>query len=117
MTKKSMALKQISDYMAKKGKVLTLAEYNAETDTPIRSVMVKRIFGGSWARMEGMLKVAYPELYESPKPVIIQDPANTCLVKLYSCGFLARKHRFLPNHLYTFLRPNQWRCQHLHRNL
>ena len=43
-----MALKQIADYMAKKGKVLTLAEYNAETDTPIRSVMVKRIFGGSW---------------------------------------------------------------------
>ncbi|HAI37824.1 MAG TPA: hypothetical protein DCM40_06720 [Maribacter sp.] len=68
MTKKSMALKQIADYMAKKGKVLTLAEYNAETDTPIRSVMVKRIFGGSWARMEGMLKVAYPELYEAPKP-------------------------------------------------
>ena len=40
MTKKSMALKQISDYMAKKGKVLTLAEYNAETDTPIRLSLI-----------------------------------------------------------------------------
>ena len=67
MTKKSKALKQIADYMAKKGKVLTLAEYNAETDVPIRSVMVKRVFGGSWARMEGMLKANYPELYEAPK--------------------------------------------------
>jgi hypothetical protein len=69
MTKKSMALKQISDYMAKKGKVLTLAEYNAETDTPIRSVIVKRTFGGSWARMEQMLQKSYPELYEpTPAP-------------------------------------------------
>lgn len=68
MTKKGLALKQIADYMAKKGKVLTLAEYNAETDTPIRSVIVKRTFGGSWARMEGMLKVNYPDLYATPTP-------------------------------------------------
>ena len=77
MTKKGLALKQIADYMAKKGKVLTLAEYNAETDTPIRSVMVKRIFGGSWARMEGMLKVNYPDLYAAPKPTPAPAPKKT----------------------------------------
>tara|TARA_Y100001951_G_scaffold101796_1_gene107277 strand:- start:261 stop:521 length:261 start_codon:yes stop_codon:yes gene_type:complete len=69
MTKKSKALKIIAEYMAKKGKVLTLAEYNAEADKPIRTPILKRTFGGSWARMEQMLEHNYPELYvPTPAP-------------------------------------------------
>tara|TARA_B100000900_G_C20496370_1_gene681784 strand:+ start:807 stop:1061 length:255 start_codon:yes stop_codon:yes gene_type:complete len=67
---KKVVLKQLADYFSKKGKIMTVEEYKAATDVPMRFVVAKRPFG-SWGRMMQMCKVAYPEMFEvkeAPKP-------------------------------------------------
>ena len=43
------------EYFKTKGKVLTIDEYKAATDAPMRFMAAKRAFG-SWARMTQMVK-------------------------------------------------------------
>ena len=43
------------EYFMKKGKVLTIDEYKAASDTPMRFIAAKRAFG-SWARMKQMIE-------------------------------------------------------------
>ena len=43
------------EYFQKKGKVLTIDEYKAATDAPMRFMAAKRAFG-SWARMTQMIE-------------------------------------------------------------
>ena len=45
------------EYFDKKGKVLSIDEYKAADDAPMRFMVAKRAFG-SWARMEQMAKTA-----------------------------------------------------------
>ena len=42
------------EYFEKRGKVLTIDEYKAATDAPMRFMVAKRAFG-SWARMTQMV--------------------------------------------------------------
>ena len=51
---KPAILKQLMEYFMKKGKVLTIDEYKAASDTPMRFIAAKRAFG-SWARMKQMI--------------------------------------------------------------
>ncbi len=67
MTKKRIYLQQLAEYFISTGRVLTKAEYDAATDTPIRSFFIKRTIG-NWARMEKLLKTNHPEVYEVIKP-------------------------------------------------
>jgi hypothetical protein len=52
---KPAILKQLMEYFMKKGKVLTIDEYKAASDTPMRFIAAKRAFG-SWARMKQMIE-------------------------------------------------------------
>jgi hypothetical protein len=61
MNKKKI-LKVLADYFAKKGVMMTPAEYKAADDTPMRFMVAKRPFG-SWARVLQMVKRNFPVQY------------------------------------------------------
>ena len=70
MANKKAILEELADYFAEKGKILSVTEYKAADDTPIRYMVAKRPFG-SWSRMQSMLKINFPEQWEktqSPAP-------------------------------------------------
>ena len=48
-------LKQLMEYFQQKGKILTIDEYKAAEDVPMRFMAAKRAFG-SWARMTQMVE-------------------------------------------------------------
>tara|TARA_R110000823_G_scaffold30715_2_gene88122 strand:+ start:408 stop:671 length:264 start_codon:yes stop_codon:yes gene_type:complete len=52
---KPAILKTLMDYFMSKGKVLSIDEYKAATDAPMRFMVAKRAFG-SWARMKQMIE-------------------------------------------------------------
>ena len=61
-------LKVLMEYFKKKGKVLSIEEYKAADDAPMRFMVAKRAFG-SWARMEQMAKTAgWEDNPVAPKP-------------------------------------------------
>ena len=64
-------LKVLMEYFEKKGKILSIEEYKAADDAPMRFMVAKRAFG-SWARMEQIAKAAgwqdLPEPTPAPKP-------------------------------------------------
>jgi hypothetical protein len=64
-------LKVLMEYFEKKGKILSIEEYKAAEDVPMRFMVAKRAFG-SWARMEQMIKTAgwtdIPAPAPAPKP-------------------------------------------------
>ena len=68
MAVKKVVLKQLADYFAKKGQIMSPAEYKAETDVPIRFMVAKRPFG-SWARMQQMIEVNFPAQWEKANNV------------------------------------------------
>jgi hypothetical protein len=71
MANKKAILEQLANYFADKGEVLSVKEYKAADDRPMRYMVAKRPFG-SWARMQSMLKVNFPEQWaktqEAPAP-------------------------------------------------
>ena len=64
MANKKVVLKQLADYFAKKGNILSVAEYKAAEDKPMRYMVAKRPFG-SWHRMTSMVKSNFPEQWEA----------------------------------------------------
>jgi hypothetical protein len=60
MANKKIVLKQLADYFADKGSLLSVAEYKAAEDKPMRYMIAKRPFG-SWHRMTSMVKSNFPE--------------------------------------------------------
>ena len=69
MANKKAILKQLADYFAEKGKMMTPAEYKAMEDRPIRFMVAKRPFG-SWARMQGMIKANFPQQWEKANKIV-----------------------------------------------
>lgn len=71
-------LKVLMEYFKKKGKILSIDEYKAAEDAPMRFMVAKRAFG-SWARMMQMVKTAgwedTPVVEEKPKPAPKAKPA------------------------------------------
>ena len=67
MANKKQVLKQLADYFAKKGKIMTPAEYKAADDAPMRFTIAKRPFG-SWGRVGSMIKTNFPEQWEKANP-------------------------------------------------
>lgn len=67
MANKKQVLKQLADYFAEKGKILTPVEYKAAEDAPIRFTIAKRPFG-SWGRVGQMIKTNFPEQWEKANP-------------------------------------------------
>ena len=79
MNKKKI-LKTLADYFAKKGAMMTPAEYKAAEDAPIRFIVAKRPFG-SWSRMQQMMKVNFPAEWEkatapAPAPKVAAPKAK-----------------------------------------
>ena len=64
MANKKIVLKQLADYFADKGSVLSVTEYKAAEDKPMRYMVAKRPFG-SWHRMTSMVKSNFPEQWEA----------------------------------------------------
>ena len=61
-------LKQLMEYFDKKGKILSIDEYKAADDAPMRYMVAKRAFG-SWARMQQMAMTAgWGQTAEEPAP-------------------------------------------------
>ena len=55
-----MMIKALSDFMSKKGGVMTLAEYKAEgNDVPVKDYLLRRAFG-SWSRVLSVVTKRYP---------------------------------------------------------
>ena len=53
-------IKALSDFMTKKGGVMTLAEYKAEgNDVPVKDYLLRRAFG-SWSRVLSVVTKRYP---------------------------------------------------------
>ena len=74
MAVKKAVLKQLADYFAKKGQMMSPAEYKAETDAPIRFMVAKRPFG-SWSRMQQMIEVNFPKQWAVANKLPISEPA------------------------------------------
>ena len=77
-------LKVLMEYFDKKGKILSIDEYKAADDAPMRFMVAKRAFG-SWARMEQMIKTAgwtdIPAPAPAPAPKPKAKPAPKKAVK------------------------------------
>ena len=77
MANKKAILQELADYFAEKGKVLSVTEYKAADDRPMRYMVAKRPFG-SWSRMQSMLRRNFPEQWEAtqaPAPAPAPTPA------------------------------------------
>ena len=74
MANKKAVLKQLADYFAKKGQMMSPAEYKANDDVPIRFMVAKRPFG-SWARMQQMIEVNFPKQWAVANKLPISEPA------------------------------------------
>ena len=59
MANKKAVLKQLADYFASKGQIMSPAQYKTAVDAPIRYIVAKRPFG-SWSRMQQMMQVTFP---------------------------------------------------------
>ena len=74
----------LMEYFDKKGKILSIDEYKAADDAPMRFMVAKRAFG-SWARMEQMIKTAgwtdIPAPAPAPAPKPKAKPAPKKAVK------------------------------------
>ena len=68
MAVRKAVLKQLADYFAKKGQMMSPVEYKAADDAPIRFIVAKRPFG-SWARMQQMIEVNFPAQWEKANKV------------------------------------------------
>ena len=79
MANKKIVLKQLADYFAKKGSVLTVPEYKAAEDKPMRYMVAKRPFG-SWSRMTQMLKINFPDQWAKANPEAAPAPAPKAAV-------------------------------------
>ena len=73
MANKKIVLKQLADYFADKGSLLSVAEYKAAEDKPMRYMIAKRPFG-SWHRMTSMVKTNFPEQWAKTQ---VPAPAPT----------------------------------------
>ena len=77
-------LKVLMEYFKKKGKVLSIEEYKAADDAPMRFMVAKRAFG-SWARMQQMMVTAgwedTPVEAPAPAPKPKAKPAPKKAVK------------------------------------
>ena len=68
---KPAILKTLTEYFMSKGKILSIEEYKAATDAPMRFVVAKRAFG-SWARLSQMvthkMRVEATPMQAAPTP-------------------------------------------------
>ena len=74
MAVKKAVLKQLADYFAKKGQMMSPAEYKANDDAPIRFMVAKRPFG-SWSRMQQMIEVNFPKQWAVANKLPLSEPA------------------------------------------
>ncbi len=66
-----MMVKAVSDFMAKEGGVMDLAEYKSHgNDVPVKDYLLRRAFG-SWNRVLSVVSKRYPV---SVAPVEVEKP-------------------------------------------
>ncbi len=79
MANKKAILKQLADYFAING-IMTPSEYKMQEDAPIRYMAAKRPFG-SWARMQSMLKVNFPDQWAKANSEVVEVKPATKTAK------------------------------------
>ena len=73
-----MMVKAVSDFMAKEGGVMDLAEYKSHgNDVPVKDYLLRRAFG-SWNRVLSVVSKRYPV---SVAPVEVEKPKAAPKVK------------------------------------
>ena len=73
MANKKAILEQLANYFAKNG-IMTPSEYKMQEDAPIRYMAAKRPFG-SWARMQNMFRVNFPDQWAKANKEDVPAPA------------------------------------------
>ena len=73
MANKKLVLKQLADYFAEKGQMMSPVEYKAADDAPIRFMVAKRPFG-SWSRMQQMIEANFPTQWEKANNIAAPAP-------------------------------------------
>ena len=73
MANKKLVLKQLADYFAEKGQMMSPVEYKAADDAPIRFMIAKRPFG-SWSRMQQMIEANFPAQWEKANKIATPAP-------------------------------------------
>jgi len=71
---------KLGEYFQKKGKYMSIDEYNRETDVPMRAQIVKRVFN-SWSRMMTYVKNYYPNIGVVVKAPVVKTAAPKKVVK------------------------------------
>lgn len=76
-------LKDVSEFMAKQGKFLSMHEYQRAEGTPANFYLLRKLWG-SWSRIKTLMKVNHPDLWEAmekgtysaPEPVVEKKAAK-----------------------------------------
>ena len=79
-----MMIKALSDFMTKKGGVMTLAEYKAEgNDVPVKDYLLRRAFG-SWSRVLSVVSKRYPVVIKEATKKVTKKvaPKKTVIKKV-----------------------------------
>lgn len=73
MANKKAILEELANYFADNG-MMTPTEYKAADNAPIRYMVAKRPFG-SWARMQNMFRVNFPDQWAKANKEDVPAPA------------------------------------------
>lgn len=85
-SRKGVIIKQVAEYFAEKGRILTRNEYAKDEEAPIRFAILRR-YVPVWSRLDTIIKASHPEIYaqimqepepepapEPPKPEPVPEP-------------------------------------------
>jgi hypothetical protein len=57
-------IKNVAEYMASKGKFLSMSEYSRQKDVPCNAMNLRKAFG-SWSRIQLLVRCNHPTLWNS----------------------------------------------------
>lgn len=69
-SRKGVMIKQLAEYFAEKGKIMTRNEYARDEEAPIRFAILRRYIP-VWSRLDSIIQSSHPEIYAK----IMQEPA------------------------------------------
>jgi len=68
-SRKGVIIKQVAEYFAEKGRILTRNEYAKDEEAPIRFAILRR-YVPVWSRLDSIIKASHPDIYAK----IMQEP-------------------------------------------
>lgn len=76
-SRKGVIIKQVAEYFAEKGRILTRNEYAKDEEAPIRFAILRR-YVPVWSRLDSIIKASHPDIYakimQEPEPEPAPEP-------------------------------------------